>query len=280
MCAIGNEDRELVAVERIPTTTPAETLANVRAYFETQSKTYSIQKFGVCTFGPLDLRPESPTFRQIIHTPKAGWSGTDIPGFLEKAFSIPVVIDTDVNGAALSESLWGNGQGLENIIYITIGTGIGGGALVNGQILHGLMHPELGHIHIKHDFQVDPYQGNCPFHKDCFEGLASGPAIGARWGKPAFELPTDHPAWDLEAQYIADALGNFIYTLSPQRIILGGGVMQKQELYPMIRTKLVQRMAGYLTPQDGKGQLDEFITSPGLDQNAGLLGAIALALTE
>ncbi len=280
MCAIGNEKRELTAIERIPTTTPSETLARVKAYFESQSKQFPIQQIGVCSFGPIDLRPTSNTYRQIIHTPKPGWSGVDIPGYLEEALRIPTRIDTDVNGAAMSEAFWGNGQGVENFIYLTIGTGIGGGAMVNRKILHGQMHPELGHIQVRHDLQQDPYPGMCPFHGDCFEGLASGPAMQARWGKPAFELPADHPAWDLEAQYIADALGSYIYTLSPQRIILGGGVMQNKDLFPLIRAKLVQRMAGYLTPREDTSPLGEFITSPGLDQNAGLLGAIALVLSD
>lgn len=280
LCAVGNSDRELVITERIPTTTPAETLAQVKAFFEKQSLTYKLQGFGICSFGPLDLRSNSPTYRQIINTPKPGWNGANIAQFLEDQFHLPIIIDTDVNGAALSEYFWGAGRGLDSFIYLTIGTGIGGGAIVNRQLVHGLMHPEMGHIVIKHDQVLDPYKGHCPYHHDCFEGLANGPAMQERWGSPAFELPSDHPAWLLEAKYIAQALVSYTYTLSPQKIILGGGVMQNRDLYSLIRKEFLALMAGYLTPQGQTGSLEDYIISPGLDQSSGLLGSIALALSK
>lgn len=275
MCAVGNSNRELVEPVRISTRTPAETMAEVCEYFEKQLQQYSLQSFGICSFGPLDLRPASATYRQMINTPKPGWSGANVAQTLEDKFKIPAVIDTDVNGAALSEHLWGAGQDVDSMIYLTIGTGIGGGAVVDGKLVHGLMHPEMGHLLVRHH-PDDPYAGHCPYHKDCFEGLANGPAMQARWGKPAYELPNDHPAWELEADYIAQALMAYTYILSPQRIILGGGVMQNPALFPMIRTRLHDKLAGYLAPQD----LEHYITSPGLDQSSGLLGAIALALSH
>lgn len=275
MCAVGNSNRELVEPVRISTRTPAETLADVIDYFSGMMQRYPLRSFGICSFGPLDLRPASSTYRQMINTPKPGWSGANVPQMLEERFGIPAIIDTDVNGAALSEYLWGAGQGVDSLIYLTIGTGIGGGAVVGGKLVHGLMHPEMGHLLIRHD-PNDPYVGHCPYHRDCLEGLANGPAMQARWGTPAYELPNDHPAWALEADYLAQALMAYTYILSPQRIILGGGVMQNPALFPMIRTRLKDMLAGYLTPQD----LDYYITSPGLDQSSGLLGAIALALTN
>lgn len=276
MCAVGNADRELIVSERIPTTTPSETLERVKSFFQQQLIQYPIHKFGVCSFGPLDLRSTSPTYRQIVNTPKPGWSGANIADFLEDEFHLPVVIDTDVNGAALSEYLWGAGRGLDSLIYLTIGTGIGGGAMVDGRLVHGLMHPEMGHLLLRRE-PDDPYAGHCPYHHDCFEGLASGPAMQERWGKPAFELPPEHPAWDLEARYIAQALVAYTYILSPQKIILGGGVMQNTDLISRIRAHVLSLMAGYLTPQDTTGRLENYITRPGLDQGSGLLGAIALA---
>ncbi len=279
MCAIGNSDRELVSVERIPTTTPEETLSKVDEYFSREIQNFPISRFGICSFGPLDLRKESPTYNQIINTPKPGWSGTNVPAFLEGNFHIPVIIDTDVNGAALSEYYWGAGQGLDTLVYLTIGTGVGGGAIVNHQLVHGLMHPEMGHILLRHDLSQDPYPGHCPYHRDCFEGLACGPAMQERWHKPAFELPPGHPAWELESQYIAEALVALTYSLSPQKIILGGGVMQNQDLYSLIRKRFGELMAGYLTPQDAANGFENYITKPGLDQSSGLLGAIALATT-
>ena len=280
MCAIGNMNRELVVTERIPTTTPEETMAKVKLFFDRQIQTYPLKSFGICSFGPLDLRKNSPTYRQIVNTPKPGWSGANIAQYLEDNYRLPAIIDTDVNGAVLSEYLWGAGQGLDSLIYLTIGTGIGGGAIVEHNLLHGFMHPEMGHILIPHDREIDPYTGHCPYHHDCFEGLANGPALQERWGKPAYDLPADHPAWKLEARYISEALVAFTYILSPQRIILSGGVMQNHDLYSLIRDETNSLLAGYLTPQGKAGFPEEYIVRPGLEQDSGLLGAIALAITR
>ncbi len=188
-----------------------------------------------------------------------------------------VGFDTDVNVAAVGEAEWGAAQGLDTFLYLTIGTGIGGGGLVGGQLMHGLVHPEMGHIRVPHDMTADPFAGVCPFHGDCLEGLASGPAIESRWGRPAAELQPDHPAWDLEAQYLALALVNFICTLSPQRIIMGGGVMDQTQLFPLIRGKVQSLLADYIRAEAILARIDQYIVPPGLGNRSGVLGAIALA---
>jgi fructokinase len=190
---------------------------------------------------------------------------------------VPIGFDTDVNGAALGEWRWGAAQGLDTFIYLTIGTGIGGGGLVNGKLMHGLLHPEMGHIPLPRDSAVDPFQGGCPFHGDCFEGLASGPAMEKRWGQKAETLPPDHPAWDLEAHYIALALQSLICTLSPQRIIIGGGVAQQPQILPLVRQKTQAALNGYVQSPAILEDIDTFIVPPALGGRAGVLGAIALA---
>ncbi len=228
ICAVGTEKGEILAEIRFPTTTPDETLALAIDFFKEQIQPFGpLAAIGIASFGPLDPRPASATFGHILPTPKPGWSNADIVGPLRAAFDVPIGFDTDVNGAALGAWRWGAARGLDTFIYLTIGTGIGGGGLVNGELMHGLLHPEMGHIPLPHDKALDMFEGNCPYHGDCFEGLASGPAMEKRWETKAESLPPDHPAWDLEAHYIALALRSFICTLSPQRIILGGGVMQQ-----------------------------------------------------
>jgi fructokinase len=186
-------------------------------------------------------------------------------------------MDTDVNAAALGEGLWGAAQGLRHFVYLTIGTGIGGGVIVDGQPVHGLVHPEIGHLLLPHDLNLDPFPGSCPFHGDCFEGLASGPALLARWGIPGQELPTNHPAWELESTYIAQALHSLVCTLSPNRIILGGGVMQRAELFPSIREKVVRSLNGYVQSPVLLDDSQHYIVPPSLGGRSGVLGAIALA---
>jgi fructokinase len=202
---------------------------------------------------------------------------TDFAGAVERMLRVPVGFDTDVNAAALGESRWGAGQGLENLIYLTIGTGIGGGGLMNGKLMHGLIHPEMGHMRIPHDWQADPYPGHCPFHGDCFEGLACGPAMGARWKQAADTLPADHPAWELEAKYLALALVNVICTVSTERIILGGGVMEHPRLLPLVRSEVQRLLNGYVQSPAVLEEIDKYIVAPGLGGRAGVLGAIALA---
>ncbi len=278
VCAVGTGPEDIRAETRFPTTTPEETMGKAVDFFKRQEKEFgSLSALGFACFGPLDPDPASPTYGQILPTPKPGWANADVVGLLRSAFDLPISFDTDVNGAAMAEGRWGAAQGCDPIIYLTIGTGIGGGALVNGKLLHGLVHPEMGHIMLPHDLAQDPYRGNCPFHSDCFEGLACGPALEKRWGAPAETLGPDHPAWDLEAHYIALALASYIYTLSPQRIILGGGVPQQPHLIPLIRQKVQALLNGYVQSPQILKEISSYIVPPGLGGRAGVLGAIAMA---
>jgi fructokinase len=232
---------------------------------------------GIASFGPVDLRPESPTYGYITSTPKPGWSNVSIAGATRAALGVPVGFDTDVNAAALAEQRWGAGRGLHSFIYLTIGTGIGGGGLLDGKLTHGLVHPEMGHIRVPHDVAADPFPGICPFHGDCLEGLASGPAMNARWRQPAEDLPEDHPAWALEARYLALALANFVCTLSPQRIVMGGGVMSKTLLFPLIRRNLRELLNNYVRTPEILERMDSYVVPPALGARAGALGGLALA---
>lgn len=278
VCAVGTSPDDIRREERFPTVTPQETLDKAIAFFKQAEADFGkLSAMGIACFGPLDPNPDSPTFGHILPTPKPGWSNADVAGMLKSAFDIPIAFDTDVNGAAIGEWMWGAAQGLDTFIYLTIGTGIGGGAMVNGKLLHGLLHPEMGHIPLPHDRERDPFEGWCPFHKDCFEGLANGPALEKRWGQKAETLPSDHPAWDLEAHYIALALSTYIVTLSPQRIILGGGVMGQEFLFPMIRQKVKEALNGYVQSPAVGEDISKFIVPPGLGTRSGMLGAIALA---
>ena len=205
-----------------PTASPEAT--RERRFLLARGRRPSPHAVGIASFGPVDLDRDSPTYGFITSTPKLAWQNYDLAGAVGRGLGVPVGFDTDVNAAALGEARWGATQGLSDFIYLTVGTGIGGGAVVRGEVVHGLLHPEMGHIRIPHDLAADPYPGDCPFHGDCLEGLASGFAMEGRWGRPA-ELPPDHPAWDLEARYLALGLVSFICTLSPRRIVMGGGVM-------------------------------------------------------
>ncbi len=278
VCAVGTQDGEIVAETRFPTTTPEETLGRSIAFFQDQNTHFGgIAALGVACFGPLDPNPGSPTYGHILPTPKPGWTNADVVGSLHQALHIPVGFDTDVNGAALGEWRWGAAQGLSTFLYFTIGTGVGGGAMVEGKLLHGLLHPEMGHIPLPHDHTQDPFEGNCPFHKDCFEGLCAGPAMEKRWGQRAETLPPEHPAWELEAHYIALAMQNFICSFSPQRIILGGGVPQQPQLLPLVRKKTLALLNGYVQSPAVLEHMDTYIVPPGLGGRAGVAGAIALA---
>ena len=220
--------------------------------------------------------PRSPTYGHITSTPKSGWENVNLLGLFRRAFPVPIGFDTDVNVAALGEWTWGAGQGVDSLVYVTVGTGIGGGGVINGRMMHGLIHPEMGHIRVPR-VSGDSFPGNCPYHGDCLQGLAAGPAIEARWGKRAEALPSDHPAWDLEASYLALAVNDLICVLSPQRIILGGGVMCQRPLFPLIRQKVKRLLNGYIqSPRILEG-IEEFIVPPGLEGRSGVLGAIALA---
>ncbi|MBN1878347.1 MAG: ROK family protein [Anaerolineae bacterium] len=281
VCAIGTATGEIKEEIRYPTTTPDESISRAIAFFQkaaTQGRT--LKAIGVSSFGPLDPHPTSPKFGYVTTTPKPGWMNTDFVGRLHTTFpDLPVGFDTDVNGAALGEYRWGVAQGLDTFIYLTIGTGIGGGAIVNGKPVHGLMHPEMGHVRVPHDLAADPFPGMCPYHGDCLEGLACGPAIEARWQQRGETLAPDHPAWALEAHYLALGIVNFIVTLSPQRIIMGGGVMDQHHIFPLIHQEVGSLLNAYIHAPQILEHIEDYVVPPGLGNQAGVLGAIALAQT-
>jgi fructokinase len=278
VCAIGTSPDNLVAEVRFPTTSPRETIAKAASFFQEQGRKYGeVVSLGIASFGPLDPNPASPTYGYITSTPKPGWAFYNFVGDVHKALNLPVGFDTDVNIAALGEWRWGAAQGLDTFIYLTIGTGIGGGFMANGKLVHGLLHTEMGHMYLPHDVKKDPFAGVCPYHKDCLEGLACGPAIEKRWGRRGEELPIDHPAWELEASYLAYAAANLVCTHSPQKIIFGGGIMQHPLLLIKIRHQVQRLLNGYIKTPRILEEIDQYIVSPGLGGRSGVLGAIALA---
>lgn len=277
VCGVGMGPDDVLAEVRFPTTTPQETLGRAVEFFTAQRQQHDLAAIGIGCFGPVDLNPGSPTYGFVTTTVKAGWAHCDVAGTIARALDLPVSIDTDTNAAALGEQRWGAAQGLDTFVYLTVGTGIGGGIMIGGQLVHGLLHPEMGHIPVPHDWTQDPFPGVCPFHGDCLEGLAAGPAMQARWQRPAAQLPPDHPAWDLEAHYLALALVNYIYILSPQRIVLGGGVMLQPHLFPRLRQAVLRISNDYLAAAAIVDAIDEYIVPTALGGRAGVLGAIALA---
>lgn len=274
VCAIGNEQGEILERISIPTETPEATLPALAGFF----REHQAEALGIGCFGPIDLNRASATYGYITTTPKLAWQNCDIVGVFKRELGIPVGFDTDVNGSALGEATWGITQGLENSMYITIGTGIGAGIIVNGKLLHGMLHPEAGHILLK-PREDDAYAGKCPFHKTCFEGLAAGPAIEARWGKKGIELAERREVWELEAYYIGQALVNYIVTLSPQRIILGGGVMHQEQLMLLIREEVKRQLNGYIVTKELE-DMEHYIVLPSLNDNQGIMGALKLGLEE
>jgi fructokinase len=277
VCVIAGGPHDVRAELRFPTTSPAETLQRAIAFFKERASELPVAAVGVGAFGPVDLDPASPTFGFITTTPKLPWINTNIVGTLKTALGVPVAMDTDVNVAALGEYRWGAAQNLDPAIYLTVGTGIGGGGIFNGKPMHGLVHPEIGHMRIPHDRQADPFAGACPYHGDCFEGLACGPAIQQRWAQPGETLPDDHPAWELEVQYIALALVNLIVCYSPRRIVIGGGVM-RDKLFPSVRRQVQHLLNNYVQAPDIIQNIEGYIVPPALGNQAGMLGAIALAM--
>jgi fructokinase len=269
VCGIGTGPDDLHALETFPTTTPAETLARAAAFFDQNG---GVSAIGVGSFGPIDLRAG-----RITTTPKPGWAETDVVSVLQGALGVPVAFDTDVNAAALGEGRWGAAMGLDTFCYFTVGTGIGGGVMAGGRLVHGLIHPEVGHMLIPHDRGRDPFAGSCPFHGDCFEGLAAGSAIERRWGKPGEQLGGRSEVWELEAEYLALGVVNVICIVSPQRVILGGGVMKQPSLLPLVRARVRELLAGYIVAPELADGLDEYIVGPALGDRAGVLGAIELA---
>jgi fructokinase len=280
VCAISEsgQDGQILSEARFPTTEPNETIHKAKIFFHEQSKKLGpLAALGIASFGPLDPKLDSETYGYITSTPKPGWANFDFVGSIREEFELPIGFDTDVNGAVLGEWRWGAGRGLDSLVYLTIGTGIGGGAITNGRIVHGLLHTEMGHMQIPHDTDRDPFPGICPYHGDCWEGLACGPSIEKRWGQRADTLPVDHPAWKIEADYIALALMNLMLVLSPERIILGGGVMSQKQLFPQIRVRVLGLLNGYLKSKLILSGIDSMIVPPGLGNQSGVKGAIALA---
>lgn len=281
VCAVGSASGELFARERFPTTTPEATLRQAITFFKQQEvlRTGRIAALGIASFGPVDLDPHSPHYGYITSTPKQGWADTDVVGTVQAAFpDIPIGFDTDVNGAALGEHQWGAAQSWDTLAYLTVGTGIGGGVIVQGQAAHGLIHPEIGHILVPRRSDDPLERGVCPFHGNCLEGLASGPALERRWNARGEHLPADHTAWDLEAYYLAVALESIMCILSPQGIVLGGSVPLRQpQLFPLIRRKVHDLLNGYLV-HPRLDTLESYIVPAGLGHDAGVKGALALAL--
>ncbi|MBC6314212.1 ROK family protein [Listeria grandensis] len=268
--AVGDASGKVLKRETYPTTEPAETMKYVEHFFKQYEG--ELEAIGVGSFGPIDVRKSSPTYGYITSTPKLAWRNYDIVGALKKSFSVPVGFTTDVNAAALGEVTLGAAEGLSSCMYITIGTGIGAGAVVNGKMLEGYSHPEMGHIMVRRH-KHDRYQGNCPYHSDCLEGLAAGGAIEKRWGKKGVELAENEEVWNLEAHYIAQALMNYSLILSPERIVIGGGVMKQRQVFPLVRQKLKALIAGYIQLPD----LESYIVPPKLEDDAGITGCILLA---
>ncbi|WP_026653504.1 ROK family protein [Butyrivibrio proteoclasticus] len=272
ICVIGNENGEILERATFPTKTPEETMPLMIDFF----KGKEIKALGIACFGPIDLDKNSKTYGYITSTPKLAWKNYNIVGAFKDALGVPVGFDTDVNGSLLGEITWGCAKGLSDAIYLTIGTGIGGGVMTNGQLLHGMLHPELGHMRLA-KAENDPFEGVCPYHGTCFEGLAAGPAIEKRWGKKAVELADNDEVWELESFYIAQALATYILTLSPKIIILGGGVMHQMQLFPLIRKKVVEQLNGYINTKE-IDNIDEYIVPASLNDDQGIMGAVKLAI--
>ncbi len=278
VCCVASGPGNIVEEVRFATTTPEETLKKTVQFFEPFVKDGRIKSIGVGCFGPLDLDPSSPTYGFITATPKPGWSQADVRGTIQRALGVPVLFDMDVNAAGVGEAIWGASRGLDPSLYLTIGTGIGGGYIRDGKPLIGMLNLEMGHLRLPHDRERDPFDGICPFHGDCFEGLANGPAIEKRLGIKGALVPEADPYWDIEADYIASALMNYILTLSPRRIILGGGVMQREFLFPKVRSRVKALLNGYVNSKAILEDIDQYIVPPGLGNQSGSMGAIALAM--
>ncbi len=272
VCSIGDENGNVFEKVSFPTNTPDDSMPKIIAFF----KERGIDKLGIGSFGPLDLNVGSKTYGNITSTPKPGWHDYPLLANLKAALGVPVAIDTDVNAAAWAEHKMGAGKGLDSCVYVTVGTGVGGGVVVDGKMLHGLVHPELGHMLLRSDPKDPLPQGVCPYHKSCLEGLAAGPSIKARFDTPAQDLPNEHLAWELEAEYLAQMCANIVLTLSPEVIVLGGGVMQQMHLFPPIRKRTQELLNGYVAHEKIMTNIDEYIVPPGLDTNSGVTGALLL----
>ena len=278
VCGVGDEDGNSLETCTIATGAPSETLDAVRAFFtQAEVRHGRCGAFGVASFGPLDLDPLSPGHGSITRTPKPGWTGVNLLRWTRETFDRPAAIDTDVNAAAIAENGVPDARALRSLAYVTCGTGIGVGLVVEGRPVHGMSHPEAGHILPRRHPAHEGFAGCCPYHGDCYEGLASGPAIIAAWGQSLSHLPDDHPAWEVEAAYLGQLCATLVLTVAPQRIVLGGGVMKQQRLFPMIRERVARDLAGYIAPLDDPLALDRLIVPPACVEPPGLVGAYGLA---
>lgn len=276
VCAVGTGPQEVRSETWIPTTDPEETIGRAIEFFREQAAQVELSALGIASFGPVDLDPSSTTYGSLTSTPKPGWRDIDLLGPLATALGVPVGFDTDVNGAALSEGRWGAARELDTFVYLTVGTGIGGGVVIGGDAVHGMVHPEMGHMLVGRR-DDDDFAGACPFHDACLEGLASGPALEGRWGSRAEALTAEHPAWELEAHYLAMGVTNLVCAVSPERVILGGGVMQQGHLFPLIRRKVLDLLNGYIQAPAVTENVDTYIAPASLGSRSGVLGALVLA---
>lgn len=273
-CVVGNVQGDILASTTFATTSPQETAAQALAFFDRHA--LRIQALAIGHFGPVDVDPGSRYHGHVLSTPKAGWSGDDVLARYQSVLSMPIVFQSDGNVAAVGEHTLGAAKGLDNFVYVTVGTGIGGGVMINGRLLHDARHPEIGHMLVRRHHMGDDYQGCCPFHGDCLEGLASGPALRGRWGISGEQLPPDHPAWTLQAHYLAAMCVNLTTCYAPQRIILGGGAMQQPVLPALIREQYTRLMNGYM--QHGADtSMDDFIVVSPMQGHAATRGALILA---
>jgi len=273
VCGVGDENGVVLDEVSFPTEGPERTIGKVIEYFRGKD----VDAIGIGSFGPINLDKSSPDYGTVTTTPKPGWSGYPFLAAVKREFDVPVGWDTDVNAAALGEVRWGAAKGLDSCVYFTIGTGVGTGVYVEGRLLHGLVHPEGGHLPVRRH-PDDDFGGVCPYHGDCLEGMASGPAILKRWNCKGEDLPKDHSAWTLEAYYIGQAVAACVLLLSPKKVILGGGVMKQRHLFPLIRGEVISRLNGYVKADEIASGIDEYIVPPGLGGRAGLCGALALGL--
>lgn len=270
VCAVGNEKLEIVERVSFPTTTPAETMPLVIGFFNKYKE--DLVAIGVGSFGPIDIRPDSETYGFITSTPKLAWQNYNFLGAMKEAFDIPMAWTTDVNAAAYGEYAFGNGQGTKSMVYYTIGTGVGAGAIQDGNFIEGFSHPEMGHVLVV-PHKDDDFEGSCPFHGNCLEGMAAGPAIEKRNGRKGQDIPEDDPFWEIEAEYIAQCAHNTTLMFSPEVIIFGGGVMKQRHMVEKVHAAFTRLMSGYVrTPE-----LDKYIVTPALEDNAGTIGCLALA---
>jgi fructokinase len=277
VCAVGDASGQVRVESRIPTRDPVTTFRDVFDFFRAARAHHGeLRAYGIASFGPLNIDPLSAGYGRMLKTPKLGWSDFDLRGALASEFGRPVGISTDVNAAGLAEARWGNGNGLPTLVYVTVGTGIGGGVIHRGQPFVGLTHPEIGHIHVRRHPRDLQFAGICPFHGDCLEGLASGPAIFARTAQSLADAAASDEIWDIEADYLGQLCAQLVGTLSPHRIVLGGGVMQQQRLFESIRTRMRHWLGSYnIQPETLE---ERFVCAPGLGNQAGVKGALALAI--